>query len=59
VSTSGDLKAKARHYRELAALLDEHTAAICRDLADRYDREAAESEGTEPLLRPTPRNPAR
>jgi hypothetical protein len=47
VSKSGDLKAKALHYRELAVMLDEHTAAICRDLADRYDREAAEADSAE------------
>lgn len=58
MSRSGDLKAKARHYREFATMLDEQTAAICRDLADRYDREAAESEAAERMPGPRPPRPA-
>jgi hypothetical protein len=58
VSKSGDLRAKAQHYRELASMLDDDTAAICRDLAARYDREAAEGDAAEPLPDPMPPDPA-
>ena len=58
VSKSGALKTRARHYREFATMLDEQTAAICRDLADRYDREAAESEAAERMAGLRPPRPA-
>ena len=36
-----DLRAKAAHYRELATLVDEEHAIMCRALADQYEEEAA------------------
>lgn len=54
MSKADELRAKARHYRELARMLDDSTAATCRDLADRYDEEAAADDAGSQVPAPPP-----